>query len=757
MEQRFGFVRGHGLTAAGTVTSLAVDTFRIETDDVGARHTVVLSLEVDTTKEMHDVLVSVDQRSSTEPGTENSKHLLEIRTIGEFDGEKYTSVFVEGIQSSGHAPYSTSLVFSCDGSTAALASLVTATGSKTVEFADVADTAVFAIVAGDTKWVDVSFAPSVTKATFMWAAGAAGAARPEWVGWWVRIHDGLTVPKLTRRFDYVPGSFWSMEDVSKVQGQAFSLADHTEKSVFVLQVDVLEATVFQIGTGANVVAVEATDKLRVLIGGKQSAQYAYPASVVVSCDGSSTTVAVRDPTGTKFDEQLSGQTAPGAQTMAMSAVDIVVGKCTRVTLLTGSSPVSGLDWAGWWSRVPVVATAPGLHGVLIYDAALGGATYGVVCDESGERPWSARYARGRIAEIEAHRVFGDDGYVVWDGAKLTTVVLPKGEQGPQGQKGAQGQQGPDGPASTVQGPPGVDGLKGLQGLQGPPGDRGDRGATGPDGDKGANAKGQTGAQGPQGPPGDAGDKGPLGPTGGPPGDDGPVGEKGAAGLDGLQGEPGPRGAQGAAGPTGDEGTQGAQGAQGGQGARGVAGARGLQGNKGPDGPDGPEGPPGPYVCSGSYATVTRMPPHNVGGSGSPAPAASLFDFGTRKLTVGASTGIVLAAMRPFAATVGNYTDTLDETWLAETGLAATGLVLTYTLDAAVMLCGYELSVNGTLHKWTLEVDGQTCDDRTEEAYAIDARAYMSVPVKTVQCTVAKFTVVSCAANTTVRLVLNHLS
>jgi hypothetical protein len=153
-----------------------------------------------------------------------------------------------------------------------------------------------------------------------------------------------------------------------------------------------------------------------------------------------------------------------------------------------------------------------------------------------------------------------------------------------------------------------------------------------------------------------------------------------------------------------------------------------------------------------------MPPCNVDGTD------GVFVFGApalqRTLTVSATTSVVLAAVRPYAATVGNFSDEIDATSGAaffETNAAATPvLAVTYTLNSSIAVCGYELSTRGAVHKWKLEIDGVVCDDRTEENHALDTeREFVRIRIKPVACSVAKLIVVSCAAGAGVRMMLNH--
>jgi hypothetical protein len=132
----------------------------------------------------------------------------------------------------------------------------------------------------------------------------------------------------------------------------------------------------------------------------------------------------------------------------------------------------------------------------------------------------------------------------------------------------------------------------------------------------------------------------------------------------------------------------------------------------------------------------------------------------RTLTVAATTAVVSAAVRPYAATVGNFSNEIDASESAaffETSDTATPVLeVTYTLDAPVTVCGYELSTRGAVNKWKLVIDGAVCDDRTEENYALDtAREFVRIGIKPVACSVAKLIVVSCAAGAGVRLMLNH--
>jgi hypothetical protein len=153
-----------------------------------------------------------------------------------------------------------------------------------------------------------------------------------------------------------------------------------------------------------------------------------------------------------------------------------------------------------------------------------------------------------------------------------------------------------------------------------------------------------------------------------------------------------------------------------------------------------------------------MPPCNVDGTD------GVFVFGApalqRTLTVSATTDVVLAAVRPYAATVGNFSDEIDSTsctaFFETSGTATPVLAVTYTLNSPIAVCGYELSTRGAVHKWKLEIDGVVRDDRTEENYALDTeREFVRIRIKPVSCSVAKLIIVSCAAGDGVRLMLNH--
>jgi hypothetical protein len=155
-----------------------------------------------------------------------------------------------------------------------------------------------------------------------------------------------------------------------------------------------------------------------------------------------------------------------------------------------------------------------------------------------------------------------------------------------------------------------------------------------------------------------------------------------------------------------------------------------------------------------------MPACNVAGSSAPGSVTATFDFPSvplvaRRLTVtvGVGSTLVLAAMRPYDATVGNYSDSINVA--SPSFLDATGLVLTYALDSPVPVCGYELSASGTLRRWTLELDGVMCDSRTEEDYALSSVAFVRIPIEPRSATVAKLTILSCSPSAGVRLLLNH--
>jgi hypothetical protein len=373
-------------------------------------------------------------------------------------------------------------------------------------------------------------------------------------------------------------------------------------------------------------------------------------------------------------------------------------------------------------------------------------------------PWSARYAQERIEEVRAAGMSptSGDGYVVWSGSAMAIVTDPLGPTGAQGETGPEGEKGHTGLESYEEGPAGVRGKRGERGARGEQGPTGDTGEKGERGDSGLDAKGETGPRGLRGP---TGEKGPTGPPGGgPTGDRGERGEDGQAGERGKEGAVGPTGESGEEGPTGETGYRGETGPAGETGTKGTErGEAGATGQVGPTGYAGRVGRPGAPAFSGRYAPVARIPPRNV--ENNVATFAFSAPLAARTLTVSASTGLVHAAVRPYAATVGNYNDEVDTTdGAAFFDTAAGALTITYALSSSVTACGYELSTRGAVHKWRLEIDDVVRDDRTEESYALDtAREFVRIAIKPVVCSVAKLTIVACAAGAKVRFILNHTS
>ncbi len=584
----------------------------------------------------------------------------------------------------------------------------------------------------------------------------------------------VAVPGLQRRFAYTRagGLVATSGTTSALGGGSFRVANEAAptRHVFVLDVEV-DATV-ALGESALVVIDEAgtlrvarsstggADAIAVSVGAERRSvgvPLAGVTSVVLSSDGTSLALATRAAGRVAFDDVARG---PPVSTGGLGSLTVGFAACvTKATFWWGDAPPRGVDWAAWWSRVPVLT--PGV-GVARWDGVFGGAKYAPVCAEAGSRPWSANYARRKIDEVRAAGVnAAGDGYVVWDGSALAVVASPRGATGSTGQRGPPGSTGDAGPAGTITGPGGDAGDAGPTGADGPAGDAGgvgDRGEPGETG--GAGPKGATGPAGAAGATGASGDKGPVGPPSGPTGDVGPLGDPGVPGPAGAQGAAGAKGAQGPPGATGPAGAQGAAGPTGGKGDTGPPGAQGRAGIAGASGPGGPAGPPGGWAPTGRYAAIARIPPCNVAGATAPGSASATFDFpavplAARRLTatVGAGATLVLAAMRPYEATVGNYSDSIDVR--SPAFLAATGLVLTYQLDAPVPVCGYELSTSGLLHRWTLELDGVMCDSRTEEDYALSSVDFTSIPIEPRSASVVRLTVVSCAASAGVRLLLNH--
>jgi hypothetical protein len=773
LAKRFEYTLAGGARADGAdVSTLATRAFRVATDaPVSARGVIVVELEIDLAAAMDDVLLRVDDGSPLDSGWA-STHVLELRNAIDSDGVKTTSVFVRGVRCSGGVPYGRSLVLSGAGASAALA-VRTPSG---VAFDDVAAP----ISTGGTRWVDVTVASSVTKVAF-WTA----EAKPTWAGWWVRVPGpAASIPRLTRRFEYAPGSFWADSTDVRVDtlGRTFVIAAPAplaQTGVFVMSVEVADpahgdmiSLVEEDGRSLSLTSLTSLASLTSPtglalavfsgVGDRQQRStgtaLARVASAVLSSDGSAATLAVRaGPGAAKFDA-----VATGVQLLAggTKQVTVTVAACvSKATFWWGYAPPRGVDWAGWWSRVPVLSRSVG---VARWDAAFNGARYAAVCAESGAQPWSANYARRQIDAVRATGMAaGGDGYIVWDGSALAAVESPRGPTGAKGLVGGVGEKGATGPPSTVVGPTGETGDTGATGPKGATGDKGMDGDRGVHGDAGADGPaGAVGAAGAAGAKGSTGDAGPTGPQSGPPGDPGSQGDAGAVGATGAKGATGPQGKQGPLGANASAGSRGAAGAQGSQGASGPPGAQGLAGAKGATGPDGATGPPGDSTWTGRYSPVARMPACNVAGSSAPGSVTATFDFpsvplAARRLTVtvGVGSTLVLAAMRPYDATVGNYSDAINNA--SPSFLDATGLVLTYALDSPVPVCGYELSASGTLRRWTLELDGVMCDSRTEEDYALSSVAFVRIPIEPRSATVAKLTILSCSPSAGVRLLLNH--
>ena len=780
METRFEYTPEHGVVAPGTVVALGSGSFRVLADPSygGA---FVIDVE----------LVAAAQDPS---GFDDPTLVRFASTLGTLEIRPRT-VLVNGATATGAThpvPSAPSLVLSRDKAGATrLATRDKAAAGAAVWFGEV-HTAVS--VFGNTPTVDVFFAPSVAKVSFRWCR--ADAPSTVWAGWWVPVAGSLAVPGLERRFDYVPGSFWANAQVDATAATpaadaAFvveSVDPTTVRAKFVLSVDVsggsTSGAVVDVREGTASFGMETVDTegpwremFAVVDGHRQSVGVRFARasalSVVLASDGSTTRLSVRAASGASGasvqDTVVSARVATGGSRRLAVTVGASVARATLLwpsaSNASSTAAPSGVDWAGWWSHVPVL-DGPG-PGVVTWDAALDGARYAPACAESGSLPWSAAYSASRIGEVRdaGMSIGAGDGYVVWDGSALVVVAEPRGPRGTTGGKGPGGARGPTGPTSTEKGSPGATGGKGPRGYEGERGQRGEDGHTGAGGDKGTDAKGATGPRGDRGATGSQGDRGPTGPTGGPTGYQGDTGRDGAAGSRGADG------AQGSAGATGARDTaKGGPGDRGPTGARGESGATGAAGTVvGPTGPSGyaghtgVRGKPGVPAFTGRYAHVARIPPCNVEGvvaAGSTTPTLAFsVPLATRTLAVSASTGVVLAAMRPYAATVGNYTDDIDTSENAAffaTGTGAVPLVVTYTLDAPVLMCGYELSMSGAVHKWTVELDGVVRDDRTEEMHALNSREFVRIALSPVSCTVVKLTIVSCAANAGVRLFIDHL-
>jgi hypothetical protein len=653
-----------------------------------------------------------------------------------------------------------SVVLSCDtdGTTA----LATRSGSSLWFTRPATTTNATSVVSG--TMVAVTVDASVTRVVFRWYGATP---RPCWFGHWVPVPETLVVKNLARAFDYTRGSFWANARVERIAERGFAVRDFPAYTTFVVRVDldgpdgpdglgaetVLDvrtpdaASSFKIERESNaVVVVSGTRRTAAVVAGAAGTE------IAVVCDGTSTWVHVRG---------AQSALAFPLKSTASARTDVLFGpSVARATMLIAEPVVGrGIEWAGyWWSHAPVIeGTGPG---VVTWDAALEGARYAPACAESGSMPWTARYARHRIDEVRASGVAPSstgDGYVAWDGTAMVVRADPRGPRGAQGTKGRGGAMGPMGPASTDAGISGVRGARGPRGARGEEGEAGLHGDEGPRGDAGQDTKGATGPQGPTGPQGHTGPQGPTGPEG-PTGPTGPTGPKGDVGPAGATGPTGPAGPTGPTGPTGPRGSRGVGGDQGPRGHTGPDGSNGHTGPQGPTGLAGLGGRPGPCDFTGKYALVSRMPPCNVDGT------EGVFVFGApalqRTLTVSATTTVVLAAVRPYAATVGNFSDEIDATSGAaffDTDAAATPvLAVTYTLNSPIAVCGYELSTRGAVHKWKLEIDGVVLDDRTEENHALDTeREFVRIRIKPVACSVAKLIIVSCAAGAGVRMMLNH--
>lgn len=778
METRFEYTPEHGVVAPGTVVALGGGSFRVLADP-SYHGAFVIDVEL--------VAAAQDQDPS---GFDDQTLVRFASTLGTLE-IRPRAVLVDGATHS--VPSAQSLVLSRDK---AGATRVAARDGATaaVWFGEVhTDVSVF----GNTPTVDVFFAPSVARVSFRWCM--VDGPSTLWAGWWVPVEGSLAVPGLERRFDYVPGSFWAN---AQVDATATTSADAafvvesadptTVRAKFVLSVDVsggsTSGAVVDVREGTASFGIETVDTtdspwremFAVVDGHRRSVGLLFTRasalSVVLASDGSTTRLSVRAASGASGasgalvqDALVSARVATGGS----RRLEVTVGaSVARATLLWpgamnaySTAAPSGVDWAGWWSHVPVL-DGPG-PGVVTWDAALDGAMYAPACSESGALPWSAAYSAIRIGEVrDAGMSIGTgDGYVVWDGSALVVVAEPRGPRGTTGGKGPGGARGPTGPTSTEKGHPGARGGKGPRGPDGERGERGQDGDTGAHGDKGADAKGATGPRGDRGATGAQGDRGPTGPTGGP------TGYKGETGRDGDAGQRGADGSQGSEGATGARSTaKGGPGLPGPTGASGASGATGASGTVvGPTGPSGYAGPagvsgkPGAPAFTGRYAHVARIPPCNVDGAIAAGSTTPTFAFSvplaTRTLSVSASTGVILAAMRPYAATVGNYTDDIDTSANAAffaTGTSAVPLVVTYTLNAPVLMCGYELSTSSAVHKWTVELDGVVRDDRTEEMHALNSREFIRIAISPVLCTVVKLTIVSCDANAGVRLFIDHL-
>jgi hypothetical protein len=773
METRFDYTPELGVVAPGTVVALGSGSFRVLADPSYGGPFVIE--------------VEVAAADAQDPWAIDDPTLVRFAsTLGTLEIREQT-VLVDGALATGAALAprgSTSLVLSRDKAGATrLAARAGAGGQGAVWFSEVHAVSVF----GDTPTVDVFFAPSVASVAFRWCA-VEPRQMPVWAGWWVPVEGSLAVPGLERRFDYVPGSFWANAQVDATAADAFVVASvdpTTARAKFVLSVDinggstsgavldVREGTT-ESGTsfGIETVDIEGLvgEMFAVVDGHRQSVGVRFTRasalSIVLASDGSTTHLSVREASAASSASVTSASVTSVVATGGSRRLTVTVGaSVARATLLwpiAATAAPSGIDWAGWWSHVPVLE-GPG-PGVVTWDAALDGARYAPACAESGALPWSAEYSAKRIGEVRdaGMSIGAGDGYVVWDGSALVVVAEPRGPRGTTGGKGPVGSRGRTGPTSTERGHAGASGDRGPRGYEGARGERGQDGDTGTDGDKGTDAKGATGPRGELGATGAQGDHGPTGPTGGPTGDKGSTGRDGEAGPRGADGAQGPDGPPGARAANGDSGDPGPTGPRGERGATGAAGTEvGPTGPPGYAGHAGDGGKPGVPAFTGRYASVARIPPCNVDGvvaAGSTATLAFSAPLASRTLAVSASTGVVLAAMRPYAATVGNYTDEIDTSANAAFFATGTGvpLVVTYTLDAPVLVCGYELSTSDAVHKWTVELDGVVRDDRTEEMHALNSRDFVRVAILPVSCIVFKLTIVSCAANAGVRLLIDHL-
>ena len=605
--------------------------------------------------------------------------------------------------------------------------------------------------------------PRVTRIAFRsWRS-----ERSCWFGWWVPVSGSLVVPRMKRSFDYSRNSFWTNSDVAMESDRVFRAPKASVPAAFfVLSVDLesgatATGTVVEVRDGLSFGIEAASGEVFVVVDGKRQSgglQLAAESavSVVLYDDGSETMVSVRGGA-----ESVSTRIRTGS---ALERTVMIGDSVARATLLvpasTSSSVPRGVDWAGWWSHVPVLLDGKG-PGVVTWDAALEGARYAPGCALSGAMPWSARYAQERIEEVRASGMSSasGDGYVVWTGSAMAIVADPRGPTGARGETGREGEKGHTGLESYEEGPAGVRGQRGERGARGAQGPTGDAGEKGERGDAGLDAKGETGPRGQRGLQGPTGEKGPTGPPGGgPTGDRGERGEDGQAGERGKEGAVGPTGESGGEGPTGETGYRGETGPAGETGPKGTErGEMGATGQVGPTGYAGRVGRPGAPAFSGRYAPVARIPPRNVENNG--ATFAFSAPLAARTLTVSASSGLVHAAVRPYAATVGNYNDEVDTTdGAAFFDTVAGALTITYALSSSVTACGYELSTRGAVHKWTLEIDDVVRDDRTEESYALDTKLeFVRIAIKPVGCSVAKLTIVACAAGAKVRFILNHTS